>query len=306
MAGLAHFSLLDPAPSIALGLAAGVVLFATYRRSIGPRTAVLVAGGSLATVTAAGMASGIEHRLGSSFPHSFYLWAALPLAALGVTAAAGATRRRVRRPSWAGIAAAVLFVVFGAAQINAHYAYLPTLGDVVGAPLPDAAAGPGRHLAAAPATAGSLLAVAFPARSSAFSARVGYVWLPPSYARAPRGTLPAVMVMAGVPGEPADMVRAGGATEAADRYAAVHGGLAPILVFPDHNGSTFNDTECVDGPRGNAESYLAHDVVADVAARFGARSDHWGVIGYSEGGTCAARSRPPPSRDLLHRDRHRR
>ena len=36
--------------------------------------------------------------------------------------------------------------------------------------------------------------------------------------------------------------------------------MAPIIVMPDENGSFTNDTECVDGPRGNAETYITVDV----------------------------------------------
>ncbi len=53
--------------------------------------------------------------------------------------------------------------------------------------------------------------------------------------------------------------------------------------------ASFADTECVDGPRGRAETYLTVDVVAFMRAHFGAPVDprEWAVAGLSEGGTCA-------------------
>ena len=95
--------------------------------------------------------------------------------------------------------------------------------------------------------------------------------------------------MSGVPGAPDNMIRSAGADTTADAYAAAHGGVAPILVFPDQNGSFTGDTECVDGPRGMAETYLTKDVPAFIRQAFSTATGpaHWGIAGYSEGGTCA-------------------
>jgi S-formylglutathione hydrolase FrmB len=95
------------------------------------------------------------------------------------------------------------------------------------------------------------------------------------------------MMLAGTPGAPDNLLRAAAIGEIAERYARTHGGAAPILVFPDHNGSFAGDSECVDGPRGDAESYLASDVPRFVTSTLGGRPQGWGVFGYSEGGTCA-------------------
>jgi S-formylglutathione hydrolase FrmB len=64
----------------------------------------------------------------------------------------------------------------------------------------------------------------------------------------------------------------------------------PILVFVDSGGTFNNDTQCVDGPRGNAADHLTGDVRPYVVARFGASPapERWGVAGWSDGGTCAA------------------
>ena len=62
-----------------------------------------------------------------------------------------------------------------------------------------------------------------------------------------------------------------------------------MMVLPDANGSSTGDTECVDGPRGLAETYLAIDVPAFMRRTFNAAMDpqQWAIAGLSEGGTCA-------------------
>ena len=59
--------------------------------------------------------------------------------------------------------------------------------------------------------------------------------------------------------------------------------------MPDSNGSDFADTECVDSPLGNAETYLTVDVPAFMRANFGASTapDSMAVGGLSAGGMCA-------------------
>ncbi|HEX3004118.1 MAG TPA: alpha/beta hydrolase-fold protein [Angustibacter sp.] len=300
---------------IGAGALASLVAFVRRHRG-GLRLRVLLAwfGAALAGITAIGMAVGIENRVGSSFPRSFFVWGSLPVFGLAVTA--DAWRHGQRRVLAWGLLGAVLFGLFGAAEVNAHYAYVPTVGDLLGAPMRDqvpaerpehvrlAAAHPG--LSAAPTATptdllpfdaadvrarpdrGVLVEVRMPGTVSHFAARPGFVWLPPAYLHDPNAPLPVVMLLAGVPGDPSNMARAAGAPAIADAYAAAHGGTAPILVFPDHNGGFFRDTECVDGPRGTAETYLTADVPAFVHAAIPSTvSSPWAVIGYSEGGTCA-------------------
>src|SRR3954469_13377515 len=82
--------------------------------------------------------------------------------------------------------------------------------------------------------------------------------------------LPVLMLISGTPGVPFDWLRGGGALALANAWAISHGGDAPIMVLPDANGSSWGDTECVDGPRGRAETYLTVDVPAFLRARFDA------------------------------------
>ena len=86
-----------------------------------------------------------------------------------------------------------------------------------------------------------------------------------------------------------DWLRSGQIMPDIDKFTAANNGQAPILVFVDSSGSFNNDTECVNGPRGNAADHLTKDVVPYVESKFNASSDpaHWAVVGWSMGGTCA-------------------
>jgi S-formylglutathione hydrolase FrmB len=101
--------------------------------------------------------------------------------------------------------------------------------------------------------------------------------------------LPAVMMISSAFNTPADWLRPGGAFTAIDDFAAQHHGFSPVLVFVDPTGTFDNDTECVNGSRGNAADHLTKDVIPFVVSNFGVSADraNWGVAGWSMGGTCA-------------------
>ena len=144
--------------------------------------------------------------------------------------------------------------------------------------------------AARPPGTGRLVPVDIPSDASGFKHRREYVYLPPVWftgSAPPR--LPAVMMIAGEFSNPTNWMRVGNAISAIDAYANAHGGAAPVFVFVDSSGSFNNDTECVNGPRGNAADHLIKDVRPYVISRFGASPDpaNWGVVGWSMGGTCA-------------------
>ena len=70
-----------------------------------------------------------------------------------------------------------------------------------------------------------------------------------------------MMMIGGEFNTPADWLRTGNAIKTVDDFAAAHGGNAPVLVFVDAGGTFNNDTECVNGTRGNAADHLTKDVV---------------------------------------------
>ncbi len=136
----------------------------------------------------------------------------------------------------------------------------------------------------------TIVSVRIPDGASGFKHRDELVLLPPAwYASTPPPPLPVVMMIGGEFGNPAAWLYAGDAQSTIVDFAAGHGGNAPVLVFPDSSGTFSNDTECVNGVRGNAADHLTKDVVPYIISNFGVSRDpaNWGIVGWSAGGTCA-------------------
>jgi S-formylglutathione hydrolase FrmB len=220
--------------------------------------------------------------------------ALLGLVATTAVVASWLPRRRWKR--WTLRLVAVAFLAtFAAAAVNAHYGYLPTVDALMGRHAADEMSlASFRRAEQRPASVlrarGTVIDFPMPGTVSGFRARTGQVYLPPAWFQTPRPALPVIELLHGSPGAPADWTRAGFADIAADAYAREHHGMAPIIVMPDVNGGFWRDTECVDGPHGNAETYLTQDVRRAVVERFGARDDRagWSIGGLSEGGYCAS------------------
>jgi len=230
-----------------------------------------------------------------SAPVALWAWVAVTGLAIAVAVLGWSKTRWWRRVT--SVVAIPLCVACVALLADGWTGYLPTLDDalgrVTGAALPSQTDEAGvrdmlrRHVH--PAT-GTLVSVHIGADASGFRHRDELVYLPPAWFAAdtvPR--LPAVVMAGGEFGHPADWPTAGGARQTADAFAAAHGGNAPVLVFVDTSGEFDDDTECVNGPRGNAADHLTKDVVPFVEAHFGTSTDpsQWGFVGWSAGGTCA-------------------
>ena len=132
---LMHISLLHGwfSPTVTwlafVSLAIGV---AWWRRS--PWHWLVVATAAVVAAVAIARVVDLPSHVGSGYPRSFLVWATLPLFALGAAAWQWTRVRWWRRG--VALVAVPLLAAFAALQINAHYGYLPTLGDVFGAPLP--------------------------------------------------------------------------------------------------------------------------------------------------------------------------
>lgn len=196
------------------------------------------------------------------------------------------------RLHWYGeVALGLVIVVLLAANvggwINRHFDYYPTFDDLLGRTSADASSLAGLDCTVVP-TKGKVVTLPIPGPESHFDARPAQVYVPPAFCRDPRPTLPVVVLLAGTPGQTSDWTRAGLADVTSDAFAAEHDGEAPIIVMADDNGSLAGDTECVNGPRGNADTYLSVDVPAFVKRRFGTATapQQWAVGGLSEGGMC--------------------
>jgi hypothetical protein len=291
-----HVSLVRGAVPLVVGVTAVSTLAASViRRGMGWLTTVIgqvaVAIAVMAAVNVAIRWSGV---LPYRFPRSFYAWWGVTVFAALVARAGWRGASGGRR--LASVAAVATSAALAAILINLHYDFYPTLGSVFGPVSADQATRArlaeleSRVRAAGQLPQrGAVLDVDPPATVSRFPHRAGFVYVPPVWFAKPRPPLPAVLMIAGEPGLPSDWIRAGLADRTADRFAAAHGGRAPVLVFADQNGSDLGDTECVDGPRGNAETYLTVDVRRWAVGTLGvsAAPGRWAVAGLSEGGTCA-------------------
>ena len=137
---------------------------------------------------------------------------------------------------------------------------------------------------------GTVVPVDISDAASGFRHRGELVYLPPAwYASNPAPKLPTLMMIGGEFNTPADWVRTGGAVKMLDDFAAAHHGNAPVVVFVDPGGAFNNDTECVNGSRGNSADHLTKDVVPYMVSHYGVSPDraNWGIVGWSMGGTCA-------------------
>lgn len=228
-------------------------------------------------------------------PHTLWVWIALSGVAFGVLLAGWRGSRWRRR--FAAAVAVPLCVLSAALVLNLWVGYFPTVqtawDQVTAGPLPDQtdqvaiAAMQKQHRVP---LKGSLAAVDIPDTASGFKHRQEFVYLPPAwFADTPPSRLPVVMMIGGEFNTPADWMRAGGVVKTLDDFAAAHHGDAPVVVFVDPGGTFNNDTECVNGSRGNSADHLVKDVVPYMKSHFGVGADsaHWGVVGWSMGGTCA-------------------
>ncbi len=232
---------------------------------------------------------------GDPAPQQLWVWIALTGVAVMVAVVGWRSARWWRR----GVSAAAvpLCALSSAMMLNVWVGYFPTVAtawnQLTAGPLPDqtdratVTAMVIHH--AMPAT-GTVVPVTIPSDASHFTHRGELVYLPPAYfATNPPPKLPTVMMIGGEFNTPADWLRAGNAVKTIDEFAAAHHGNAPVFVFVDSGGAFNNDTECVNGPRGNSADHLTKDVLPYMISNFGVSPDraNWGVVGWSMGGTCA-------------------
>jgi len=228
-------------------------------------------------------------------PLPLWVWIALTGVALAVVVLGWDGVRWWRRV--VALTAVPLCALCSALEVNSWTGYLPTVRalwnlstDATLENQVDEATAQAMRRRGDQLDLGRLVTVRIPNARSGFPHRDELVYLPPSWFTSdPPPALPVVLMIGGEFGWPADWPSTGGAQRAADEFAAEHGGNAPILVFPDISGEFTNDTECVNGPRGNAADHLIKDVVPYVMSHFSAARDPaaWAVAGWSVGGTCA-------------------
>lgn len=252
-----------------------------------------LAGAALAWSTHWNISS--EGLSGDPAPPALWWWLALTGFAAGVAVLGWRSTRWWRRGT--ALLAVSLCALSSGLTLNLWVGYFPTVqtawAQLTGGPLPgqtDRATVAEMVAAQSVPANGKVVPVDIPATASNFKHRGELVYLPPAYfASNPPPALPAVLMIGGQFNTPADWIRAANAVATLDAFAARHDGNAPVFVFADSGGAFNNDTECVNGPRGNAADHLTRDVVPYLVDHFGVSDDpsNWGVVGWSSGGTCA-------------------
>jgi len=228
-------------------------------------------------------------------PMSLWVWTALAAAALALFVAGWRAAGWWRRG--ASALSVPLCLLCAALALNLWVGYFPTVGTLwnqaTSAPLPDetkpATVVAMRQARQVPPN-GTVVPVKIGSAASGFTHRDEYVYLPPAwFGSDPAPKLPTLMMIGGEFNTPSDWLRRGNAIKTMDEFAAAHHGNAPVLVFVDSGGAFNNDTECVNGSRGNAADHLTKDVVPFMTANYGVSADrgNWGIVGWSMGGTCA-------------------
>jgi S-formylglutathione hydrolase FrmB len=219
-------------------------------------------------------------------------WVPAAIGVLAVVVALLVFFRRERRVLLVtgGVFSLVLALLAIGAGVNVHFDYFRTLGELFGQVPGEASAQQIRaqERKGVPAE-GLVVSQSIPGTASGFDARDAQIYLPPAFFAKPRPQLPVLMLFHGDPGQPTDWVEGGNIEDTANAYAKANNGQGPIIVMPDINGGLASDTECVDGTRGNAETYLTKDVRDAVVSKYSAATDptNWAIGGLSEGGYCA-------------------
>jgi S-formylglutathione hydrolase FrmB len=231
---------------------------------------------------------------GDPAPSSLWIWVGLTGLAVAVAVLGWRSGRWWRRG--VSMMAVLLCLLSAGVSLNLWVGYFRTVqaawSELTAGPLPDqtdmATVTAMRQRGQVPSH-GALVAVDIPSAASGFKHRSELVYLPPAWFAPNAPKLPTVMMIAGEFNTPSDWPRTGDAITPIDQFAAAHGGDAPVFVFVDVGGSFNNDTECVNGPRGNVADHLTKDVVPYVTSAFDVSPDpaNWGIVGWSMGGTCA-------------------
>lgn len=290
-----HISLMHGWIPVTAQLAAAAALIVAVSRRQGGRWLPMAAAVGVAVAVGAQRYVTVEGLAGDAAPPALWIWVGLTGFAAAVLVAGRRDTHRSRRI--AGIVAVPLCMLCAALTLNLWVGYFPTVqaawGQLTAGPLPDqtdiATVTAMQQRRAMPAH-GSVVTVDTGSAGSGFKHRGELVYLPPAWFTSdPPPKLPTLMMIGGEFNTPADWLRSGDAIRVVDAFAATHGGNAPVLVFVDSGGTFNNDTECVNGPRGNVADHLTKDVVPAMVSKFGVSpaAANWGTVGWSMGGTCA-------------------
>lgn len=237
----------------------------------------------------------LTQEIPTGAPRSLYVWLCVACLVAGLAVAGWRHAHWPRRVS--GVVAVGLAVVSAGSAANQTFQYYPTFDRLFGQSanhfLDNAQLNAMRAQVARTGQLpdhGATLSISIPGKSLKFTPRQAYVWVPPAWFARSRPQLPVIELLHGTPGQPSDWTRASYADSTALAFAEQHGGMAPILVMPDINGSLDGDSECVNSTMfGAVETYLTKTVPAFMRKNFNASTAQGSIAtaGLSEGGTCA-------------------
>ncbi|MFF4816797.1 alpha/beta hydrolase [Kitasatospora sp. NPDC001309] len=282
--------------------ALALLAFSRHRRWRAPRMLGALALGAVLTVLVKIVVDDWWHPFPEGTPDFVLRWTAVGLFGTALLCFR-ASLLTVRGRCFA-VGGVVLVVLMAASQINRGFDQYPTARAML-APHTDELAtgkvaatvqgGSDRPLAevwhAPPGlpAKGTLSTVTVPGTASGFSARPGYVYLPPAYRATPRPLLPVVVLLAGQPGGPEDWVNSGAVRQTLDDFAARHQGLAPIVLVADQTGGNFANPLCMDSQIAKSQTYLAVDVPNWIHHNLQTATGRGALAigGLSLGGTCA-------------------
>lgn len=136
---------------------------------------------------------------------------------------------------------------------------------------------------------GAEVTIPLEATKSSFHPRDAIAYVPPAYWTKPDMKFPVIVLLPGNPGSPDDWFKTRIVQQIADEYQQAHDGVSPIVVSVDGTGGYLDNPACVDGARGNVQTYLAVDVPNTLKAKLRVTDDQstWTIGGLSYGGTCS-------------------
>ncbi|HET8602276.1 MAG TPA: alpha/beta hydrolase-fold protein [Segeticoccus sp.] len=119
-----------------------------------------------------------------------------------------------------------------------------------------------------------------------------FVYLPPQYfsPQYAHHQFPAVEVLTGYPGSALNLVSRMNYPQIALTDVRQHRSVPMVYVMLSSTVAPPRDTECTDVPGGpQAETFLASELPSAVQAALRVQPGHWGIVGDSTGGYCAAK-----------------
>ena len=291
---------------IVLGVAGGIFLLARRERWW---WLYVVPGVVLASAVLAWILSHLvsESLFAQDLKTTDMVWIGVGIASIGL-----AVGQMFGTPWWrklVAILSALCVVALAGNEINKSYDEYPRLGDLLGATGENVISGPpavspvvasdlnttaltaiwtptGANI---PTDGGKISQITLPGTRSGFQGRDSWVYLPPAYFADNAQPLPVLILLHGQPGGGGDWVTGNRVQSAMNDFAAQHNGIAPVVVMPDVTGSPVANPLCTNSALGQLDTYLAVDVPNAIKSqlRVDPRPEHWGIGGFSYGGTCS-------------------